>query len=168
MPGVGVAQGDVMREEEIEWVREAFASGRVAKLRLLTDHTVHDCGKAAGISGGAWWGFENGDSLTPYRAEAVYGVLRRLQNGERLGEVPGAEVAATPPVVEDDATKRARHEVALLVAAENLMNLNPADLVKAAPTWDSAVVRETRSVALRVLRRRILDLGGEPQAEEPR
>lgn len=156
-----------MREEEIEWVQEAFATGRAAKLRLLTDHSVHDCGTAAGVSGGAWWRFENGESITAYRAETVYAVLRRLQSGERLAAEAGAEAAGVPAVVEDEAAKRARHEVALLVAAENLMNLSPANLVKAAPTWDSEMVRETRSVARRVLRRRILDLGGEPPAEEP-
>ena len=157
-----------MREEEIEWVREAFASGRAAILRLVTDHSVHDCGKAAGISGGAWWRFENGDSITPFRAETLYRVLRKLQNGERLGEEAGAETVSAPAVVEDEATKQARHEVALLIAAENLMSLSPAELVKTAPTWDSVMVRETRSVARRVLRRRILDLGGEPLAEGPR
>ncbi len=47
------------------------------------------------------------------------------------------------------------------------MNLSSADLVYAAPTWDSATVRETRRVARSVLRQRILDLGGEPLAEEP-
>jgi hypothetical protein len=157
-----------MKEVKVDWVREAFASGRAAKLRLVTDHSVHDCGKAAGINGGAWWRLENGESITPYRAETVYAVLRRLQNGERLGEDAGAEAVSAPTVVEDEATKEARHEVALLIAAENLMNLSPADLVKAAPTWDSASVLETRSVARRVLHRRILDLGGEPPAEEPR
>ncbi len=156
-----------MREEEVEWVREAFASGRAAILRLVTDHSVHDCGKAARINGGAWWRFENGESITPFRAEALYKVLRRLQNGERLDEEPAAEAAVAPTVVEDEASKRARHEVALLIAAENLMNLSPADLVKTAPVWDSEMVRETRSVARRVLRRRILDLGG-PPSEDPR
>ncbi len=157
-----------MREEEVEWVREAFASGRTAVLGLVTDHSVHDCGKAAKISGGAWWRFENGDPITPYRAEALYGVLRRLQNGDRLGEEVNAAPAAAPAVVDDEATKQARHEVALLLAAENLMNLSAADLVKTAPKWDSDMVRETREVARRVLRKRILDLGGEPLAEEPR
>ena len=157
-----------MRDEEVEWVREAFASGRAATLRLVTDHSVHDCGKAAKISGGAWWRFENGDPITPYRAEALYGVLRRLQTGERLGEEAMAAPVAAPAPVEDEATKRARHEIALLLAAENLMNLTAADLVKTAPKWDSDMVRETREVARRVLRRRILDLGGEPLAEEPR
>jgi len=52
-----------MREDEVEWVREAFASGRAAILRLVTDHSTHDCGKAAGITVGAWWRFENGESL---------------------------------------------------------------------------------------------------------
>ncbi len=156
-----------MKEEDVEWVREAFATGRAAILRLVTDHSVHDCGKAAGISGGAWWSFENGEPITAYRAETLYPALRRLQNGERLGEEAVAEAVSAPTVVEDEATKQARHEVALLVAAENLMNLSPADLVKAAPTWDSAMVRETRSVARRVLRWRILDLGGEPPSEEP-
>lgn len=155
-----------MKPEEVEWVREAFASGRAAALRLVTDHTVHDCGKAAGITGTAWWRFENGESVTTYRAEAVYGVLRRLQNGERLGTEAGSEAAPARAAVEDEATKQIRHEVALLVAAENLMNLSPAELVKAAPTWDSDMVRETRSVARRVLRRRILDLGGPPAEEE--
>jgi hypothetical protein len=157
-----------MREEEVEWVREAFAGGRARILRLVTDHSVHDCGRAAGISGSDWWKFENGGSITAYRADPLYAVLRRLQNGERLGEEAGAEAAGVPTVVEDEATKRARHEVALLIAAENLMNLSPAELVKAAPTWDSAMVRETRDVARRVLRRRVLDLGGEPPTEEPR
>jgi hypothetical protein len=157
-----------MSEEKVEWVQEAFASGRVAILRLVTDHSVHDCGKAAGISGGAWWRFENGESITAYRAEALYTVLRRLQNGERLDEEAGADAVSAPAVVEDEATKRARHEVALLIAADNLMNLSPTDLVKAAPTWDSEMVRETRGIARSVLRRRILDLGGEPPAEEPR
>lgn len=157
-----------MKEEEVEWVREAFASGRAARLRLVTDHSVQDCGKAAGINGGAWWRFENGESITAHRAETLYAVLRRLQNGERLGEETGAQGVSAPTAVEDEATKRARHEVALLIAAENLMNLSPAELVKTAPAWDSAMVRETRGVARRVLRRRILDLGGEPPAEEPR
>ncbi|MBN1629516.1 MAG: hypothetical protein JW990_07125 [Thermoleophilia bacterium] len=157
-----------MREEEVEWVREAFASGRAAVLRLVTDHSVHDCGKAAKITGGAWWRFENGDPITPYRAEALYGVLRRLQNGDRLGEEVDAAPVAAPAVVEDEATKQARHEIALLLAAENLMNLSPTDLVKTAPKWDSDMVRETREVARRVLRKRILDLGGEALAEEPR
>jgi hypothetical protein len=154
-----------MREEEVEWVQEAFASGRAARLRLVTDHSVHDCGKAAGISGAAWWRFENGESITAYRAETLYKVLRRLQNGEHVGEEAPGEADA-PPVVEDETTKRARHEVALLLAAENLMNLSPAELVRAAPGWDSEMVRETRDVARRVLRRRILDLGGEPPEEE--
>lgn len=157
-----------MKEVKVEYVREAFASGRAAILRLLTDHSVHDCGKAAGISGGAWWKLENGELITPYRAETVYAVLRRLQNDERLGEDAGAEAVNPPAVVESEATKQARHEVALLIAAENLMSLSPADLVKAAPTWDSEMVRETRSVARRVLSRRIIDLGGEPPTEEPR
>jgi hypothetical protein len=156
-----------MRAEEVEWVQEAFAGGKARILRLVTDHSVHDCGKAAGISGSDWWRFENGGSITAYRAEALYAVLRRLQNDERLGEEAGAEAGSAPTVVEDEATKRARHEVALLIAAENLMNLSAAELVKAAPTWDSEMVRETRGVARRVLRRRILDLGGEPPAEEP-
>jgi len=154
-----------MKEELVDWVREAFSSGRAVRLRLLTDHTVHDCGKAAGITGVAWWRFENGESVTAFRAESVYAVLRRLQNGERLDEEVRAEETGAPAAVEDEATKQARHEVALLIAAENLMNLSPADLVKAAPTWDSAMVRETRGVARRVLRRRILDLGGVPPAE---
>ena len=156
-----------MREEEVEWVQEAFASGRARILRLVTDHSVQDCGSAAGINGGAWWRFENGESITAYRAEALYDVLRRLQNGERLDEGAGAEAVSAPTVVEDEATKRARHEVALLIAAENLMNLSPPDLVKAAPTWDSDMVRETRNAARRVLRRRILDLGGGPSEEAP-
>ncbi|NLE11170.1 MAG: hypothetical protein GX630_06645 [Actinobacteria bacterium] len=156
-----------MREEEVEWVQEVFASGKARILRLVTDHSIHDCGKASGISGGAWWKFENGDPITAYRAEALYAVLRRLQNGESLDEEVATEAAGAPAEAEDETTKRARHEVALLVAAENLMNLSPVELVKAAPTWDSAMVRETRNVARRVLRRRILDLGGEPSAEEP-
>jgi hypothetical protein len=155
-----------MREEEIEWVQEAFTSGRAAILRLVTDHSIHDCGKAAGIPGGAWWRFENGESITAYRAETLYTVLRRLQNGERLGEDAGADAAGAPIVAEDEAIKRARHEVALLIAAENLLNLSPTELVKTAPRWDSPIVRETRSVTRRVLRRRILDLGGEPLAED--
>lgn len=155
-----------MREEEVDWVREAFADGKVTILRLITDHSVHDCAKAAGITGSAWWRFENGESITVYRAEALYTVLHRLQNGERLGEDVGAPAAGPPVEVEDEATKRARHEVALLIAADSLMSLRPEDLVKAAPTWDSAMVRETREVARRVLRRRILDLGGEPPSEE--
>lgn len=155
-----------MRQEEVEWVREAFVAGRARILRLVTDHSVHDCGKAAGVSGADWWRFENGGSITPYRAETLYAVLRRLQNGGRLGEEAGAQTVSAPAAVEDEATKRARHEVALLIAADNLMNLSPAELVKAAPTWNSAMVRETRDVARRVLRRRILDLGGEPPAEE--
>jgi len=157
-----------MREEEIEWVRDAFAGGRVKVLRLVTDHSVHDCGKAAGITGGAWWRLENGESITPYRAETVYPVLRRLQNGERLGEVAATEAAGAGAVTEDEATKQTRHEVALLLAADSLMSLSPAELIKAAPSWNSAMVRETRNVARRVLRRRILDLGGEPPAEESR
>ena len=157
-----------MREEEVDWVREAFAGRKVTILRLVTDHSVHDCGKAAGITGSAWWRFENGESITAYRAEALYTVLRRLQSGEHLGEETGAEEISAPTEVEDETTKRARHEVALLIAADNLMSLRPEDLVKAAPTWDSAMVRETREVARRVLRRRILDLGGEPPAEESR
>ena len=48
------------------------------------------------------------------------------------------------------------------------MNLSATDLVKTAPKWDSDMVRETREVARRVLRKRILDLGGEPLAEIPR
>lgn len=155
-----------MREEEVEWVQEVFTSGKARVLRLLTDHSIHDCGKAAGTDGAAWWRFEQGESITPYRAETLYTVLRRLQNGESLGEEAGVETASVPPVVEDEATKRVRHEVALLIAAENLMNLSPAELVKAAPTWDSEMVRETRNVARRVLRRRVLDLGGEPAEEE--
>jgi hypothetical protein len=157
-----------MREEEVEWVQETFSSGRAAILRLVTDHSIHDCGKAAGITGGAWWRFENGDSITPYRAETLYMVLRRLQNGENLGDEPSGGESATRIVVEDEETKKARHEIALLIAADNLMNLSPADLVKTAPTWDSAMVRETREVARSVLRRRILALGGVPPVEEPR
>ncbi|MBN1320009.1 MAG: hypothetical protein JXA87_04120 [Thermoleophilia bacterium] len=157
-----------MREEDVEWVRDAFASGRVKILRLVTDHSVHDCGNAAGITGGGWWRLENGESITPYRAETVYPVLRRLQNGERLDAETDAETVTTPAAVEDEATKQVRHEVALLIAADSLMSLSPSELVKAALTWNSAMVRETRSVARRVLRRRILDLGGEPPAEEPR
>lgn len=156
-----------MREEEVEWVQEAFASRRVQILRLVTEHSLHDCGKAAGISGGAWWRLENGEPITAYRAESLYPVLLRLQNGERLDGQADAESAGAPVVVEDEATKRARHEVALLIAADSLMSLSSADLVRAAPTWDSATVRETREVARRILRRRILDLGGEPPAEEP-
>ena len=87
----GSARGSVMREEEVEWVQEAFSSGRAAILRLVTDHSIHDCGKAAGITGGAWWRFENGDSITAYRAETLYKVLLRLQKGESLGEGPSAE-----------------------------------------------------------------------------
>ena len=157
-----------MREDELAWVRDAFASGRVTILRLLTDHTVHDCGKAAGISGEAWWGLENGQLLTDYRGEIISPLLRRMQNGERLGEAAGTEAPSAPEEAEDEDARRARHEVALLVAAEGLMNLSSADLVYAAPTWDSASVRETRAVARSVLRQRILELGGEPLAEEPR
>ena len=157
-----------MREEELAWVRDAFASGRVAVLRLLTDHTVHDCGKAAGISGEAWWGLENGQLITEHRGEILYAVLRRLQNGERLGEAASTETVSAPAEAESEEARRSRHEIALLVAAERLLNLSSADLVYAAPTWDSATVLETRKVARGVLRRRILDLGGEPLAEEPR
>ena len=157
-----------MREEEVEWVQETFSSGRAAILRLITDHSIHDCGKAAGITGAAWWRFENGDSITAYRAETLYKVLLRLQKGESLGEGPSSGEAVAPVVVEDEETKRARHEIALLIAADNLMNLSPADLVKTAPTWDSTMVRETREVARSVLRRRILALGGVPPVEEPR
>lgn len=160
-------RGDVMREEEVEWVQQALASGRVQILRLVTEHSLQDCGKAAGISGGAWWRLENGEPVTPYRAESLYPVLHRLQNGERLDEEADVETVTAPVVVEDEATKRARHEVALLVAADSLMSLSSADLVRAAPTWDSATVRETREVARSVLRRRILDLGGEPPPEQP-
>jgi hypothetical protein len=155
-----------MRQEEVEWVREAFAGGRARILRLVTDHSVHDCGKAADVSGADWWRFENGGSITPYRAETLYTVLHRLQSDGRLGEEAGAQAVSAPVVVEDEAAKRARHEVALLTAADNLLSLSPADLVKAAPTWNSAMFRETREVARRILRRRILDLGGEPPAEE--
>ena len=155
-----------MREEEVAWVQEAFASGRARTLRLVTDHSLYDCGKVAGISGGAWWKFENGETITAYRAESLYKVLLNLQRGERLGEDGVNETAQAPTAVEDEATKRARHEVALLIAADNLMRLSPSDLVKTAPAWDSAMVRETREVARGVLRRRILDLGGVPPAED--
>ena len=157
-----------MREDELAWVRDAFASGGVTLLRLLTDHTVHDCGNAVGITGEAWWGLENGHLVTDHRAETLYPLLRRLQNGERLDETKGSEPAGAPAEAEDEEARRARHEIALLVAADGLMNLSSADLVYAAPTWDSASVRETRAVARSVLRQRILELGGEPPAEEPR
>jgi hypothetical protein len=157
-----------MREEELNWVRDAFASGKVKILRLLTDHTVEDCGKAVGISGGAWWALENGGLITPHRAETLLPVLRRMQAGDRVEATTQTETVAASPQPEDEAAKQVRHEIALLVAAERLMNLSSADLVYAAPTWDSATVRETRMVARSVLRRRILDLGGEPLAEEPR
>jgi hypothetical protein len=155
-----------MNRDEVEWVREAFASGSAARLRLLTDHTVFDCGEAAGTSGAAWWKFEHGDSITAYRAESLYAVLRRLRNGERLGAGTEAEPTGAAPAVEDEAIKRTHHEIALLVAAENLMNLSSAELVKAAPTWESEMVRETRAVARRILRKRIFELGGEAPAED--
>lgn len=155
-----------MREAELAWVRDAFASGKVTILRLLTAHSVHDCGSAVGITGGAWWGLENGQLITAHRAETLLPVLQRLQNGERLDGKPAAETATPPVEAEDEQAKRVRHEIALLVAAERLMNLSSADLVYAAPTWDSASVQETRRVARDVLRKRILDLGGEPLAEE--
>jgi len=157
-----------MREDELAWVRDAFASGGVTILRLLTDHSVQDCGNAVGISGGAWWALENGQLITAHRAETLYPVLCRLQNGERLVQATGNETATAPAEPEDEGAKKVRHEIALLAAAERLMNLSSADLVYAAPTWDSPTVRETRRVARSVLRQRILDLGGEPLAEEPR
>ncbi len=49
-----------MKEVKVKYVREAFASGKAMILRLLTDHSVHDCGKAAGISGGAFPGVQFG------------------------------------------------------------------------------------------------------------
>jgi hypothetical protein len=157
-----------MNEDELSRVRDAFAAGRVTLLRLLTDHSVYDCGDAAGISGEAWWGLENGHLITDHRAETLYPVLLKLQNGERLGEATPAETAGAPTESEDEGARQSRHEIALLVAAQGLMNLSSADLVYAAPTWDSPTVRETRSVARNVLRQRIIDLGGEPLAEEPR
>lgn len=95
-------------------------------------------------------------------------MLQNLQNGERLGETPKADTTTPPAETEDEEAKKVRHEIALLVAAERLMNLSSADLVYAAPTWDSASVQETRRVARDVLRKRILDLGGAPLAEEKR
>lgn len=156
-----------MNQDEVKWVREAFASGSAAKLRLVTDHTIYDCGEAAGISGAAWWKFENGQSITTHRAESLAAVLRRLRNGERLEAGAGAETVRASPAAEDTAVKSARHELALLVSAENLMNLSSADLIKAAPTWESAIVRETRAAARRVLHKRIFELGGEPPREKP-
>ena len=155
-----------MNQDELEWVRETFASGSAAKLRLVTDHTIYECGEAAGTSGRAWWKFENGSPITAHRAETLAAVLRRLRNGERLGTGAGADTVSAPPVGEDAVAKRARHELALVVAAENLMSLSPAELVKTAPQWDSVLVRETRTVARRVLRKRIFELGGEPPTEE--
>ena len=155
-----------MREDVLKWVRDAFASRKVTVLRLLTGHSVHDCGNAVGITGGAWWGLENGQLITEHRAETLIPVLQNLQNGERLGEKPKTETPSPPAEVEDEEAKRVRHEIALLVAAERLMNLSSADLVYAAPTWDSASVQETRRVARNVLRQRIADLGGEPSAKE--
>lgn len=156
-----------MNQDEVEWVREAFASGSAAKLRLVTDHTIYECGEAAGISGAAWWKCENGTRITSLRAATLAGVLRRMRNGERLGTGAGADAATTPPVGDNAGTKRARHELALLVAAENFMTLSPAELVKSAPQWSSVFVRETRTAARRVLRKRIFELGGEPQTKEP-
>jgi hypothetical protein len=155
-----------MNQDELEWVREAFASGSAAKLRLVTDHTIYECGEAAGIKGAAWWKFENGNPITSHRAETLAPVLRRLRTGERLGAGDSAEAVSAPPAAEDAVARRARHEIALLVAAENFMSLSPAELVKAAPQWDSSLVRETRTAARRVLRKRIFELGGEPASEE--
>ncbi len=67
-----------MREDELAWVRDTFASGKVTILRLLTDHSVHDCGNAVGISGEAWWGLENGQLITDHRAETLYPVLASI------------------------------------------------------------------------------------------
>jgi hypothetical protein len=155
-----------MNQDELEWVREAFASGNAAKLRLVTDHTIYECGEAAGVKGAAWWKFENGNAITSHRAETLAPVLRRLRTGEPLGAGAIAEPVSAPLAREEAVAKRARHELALLVAAENFMSLSPAELVKAAPQWDSALVRETRTAARRVLRKRIFELGGEPATED--
>ena len=155
-----------MNQDEVEWVREAFAAGSAARLRLVTDHTVYECGEAAGISGASWWKFENGESITAHRAETLAAVLRRMRSGERLRSGAGADMVDAPPVREGAAARRARHELALLVAAENFLALGPAQLVKTAPQWESAFVRETRTAARRVLRKRIFELGGEPETKE--
>ena len=155
-----------MNQDEVEWVREAFAGGSAAKLRLVTDHTIYECGEAVGIKGAAWWKFENGDPITSHRAETLAAVLRRMRNGERLGAGANGATVSAPLAGEDAVAKRARHELALLVAAENFMSLSPEELVKAAPQWESVFVRETRSAARRVLRRRIFELGGEHLKEE--
>jgi hypothetical protein len=154
-----------MNQDEVERVRKAFADGTAAKLRLATGHTIYDCGEAAGISGEAWWKFEHGTLITAHRAPLLAAVLRRMRNGERLEAGSSTETGSAPPVVEDDATKRVRHERDLLVAAEAFMHLSPADLVAAAPTWDSEPVRQMRAAAGRVLRRRIGELGVETPVE---
>jgi len=182
-----------MNQAEIDWVREAFASGSAAKLRLTSGHTIFDCGAAAGISGEAWWKFENGESITGHRAPMLAEVLRRMRNGERLEAAAGATPASAAPVVESpviktvprerlDASTSAtpvspppvldqtlaagtRRELALLVEAESFMDLSFTDLIAAAPTWESVIVREMRIAARRALRKRIDELSGKPPAE---
>lgn len=156
-----------MSQDQVEWVREAFASGRAAKLRLVAGHSVHECGEAAGVTGPAWWRFENGHSITTHRAASLAAVLRTMRNGEPLAAAAGDEAAAAPAPVEDEAARRLRHEIALLVAADNFLNLSAAELVRTAPQWDSKFVSETRSAARRVLRKRIFELGGEASTEGP-
>ena len=155
-----------MNQDEVKWVREAFTSGSAAKLRLVTDHTIYDCGEAAGISGAAWWKFENGQSITTHRAESAsprcFVVCATASVSRRA---PAPKRSERPLRPKTRRSRGARHKLALLVSAENLMNLSSAELVKAAPTWESAIVRETRAAARRVLHKRIFELGGEPPRE---
>jgi hypothetical protein len=157
-----------MNQNEVERVREAFAGGSAARLRLATGHTIYDCGDAAGISGESWWKFEHGTLITAHRAPLLASVLRRMRNGERLGAGSDVGTADVRPTEEDESATRVRHERSLLVAAEAFMKLSAPDLVAAAPTWDSDSVRKMRAAAGRVLRRRIEELGMEAPAETSR
>jgi hypothetical protein len=148
-----------MERDEVEWVRDAFADGRATRLRLSTGHTIYECGEAAGISGEAWWKFENGASITAHRAAILGAVLQRMRSGEGL---TGSGEATVPPPRRTLAAKRTHEERELLEEAERLLTLRSADLAALASTWDLEAVRRARAAALRLVRKRIGELAAEP------